>query len=313
MNEINVDSLDLNLLKVFEALYEEGGAGRAAIRLGVTQSTVSAALGRLRVVYGDHLFERTGRGLRPTAKTEELRPVISAALDKCRESLQLGGIGKSRLQGRTLTLGLSDDFEIAIGRALIDLVNEYASGMRLILRQTHSMVASDALMNRHIDIALTAGSVGSRTLGRQVLGTGFYACVVDPASLASHGLSEQDYLHRGHILVSSGGFVGIVDEALAATSRRRRVEASTTHFAALPHLLVGSSSVATLPAHAASALSRVSCLKRCPTPVDLPRFSIELSWRLDSVRDPAVNLLRELVGSAVQALPADDLDATRAL
>ena len=54
---------DLNLLKVFEAIYDEGGAGRAALRLGVTQSAVSAALGRLRTLYGDPLFTRTGRGL----------------------------------------------------------------------------------------------------------------------------------------------------------------------------------------------------------------------------------------------------------
>ena len=59
MNHIDFEKLDLNLLKVFESLYEEGGAGRAAVRLGVTQSAVSASLSRLRRLYGDHLFERT--------------------------------------------------------------------------------------------------------------------------------------------------------------------------------------------------------------------------------------------------------------
>ncbi len=68
MKKLDIASVDLNLFKVFEALYEEGGAGRAAIRLGITQSAVSAALSRLRAVFGDHLFERTGRGLKPTAK-----------------------------------------------------------------------------------------------------------------------------------------------------------------------------------------------------------------------------------------------------
>ena len=76
MSEINFNEVDLNLLKVFEALLEEGGAGRAAIRLGLTQSAISAALSRLRILYGDHLFERTGRGLRPTSRAEELRPLV---------------------------------------------------------------------------------------------------------------------------------------------------------------------------------------------------------------------------------------------
>ncbi|MFP1881430.1 LysR family transcriptional regulator [Lonsdalea quercina] len=48
MNEINIGALDLNLLKTFEALYEEGSASRAGVRLGLTQSAVSAALKRLK-------------------------------------------------------------------------------------------------------------------------------------------------------------------------------------------------------------------------------------------------------------------------
>ena len=56
MNRINIDDVDLNLFKVFEALAEEGGASRAAIRLNMTQSAVSAALRRLREVFSDALF-----------------------------------------------------------------------------------------------------------------------------------------------------------------------------------------------------------------------------------------------------------------
>ena len=51
MNPIDIEAVDLNLLRVFVALIEEGGASRAAIRLGVTQPAVSAALGRLRDIY----------------------------------------------------------------------------------------------------------------------------------------------------------------------------------------------------------------------------------------------------------------------
>ena len=55
-------------------------ASRAALRLGVTQSAVSAALRRLREVYGDQLFVRTGRGLAPTLQANQLKPVVSDAL-----------------------------------------------------------------------------------------------------------------------------------------------------------------------------------------------------------------------------------------
>lgn len=300
MSQIDFGSMDLNLLKVFEALYEEGGAGRAAIRLGLTQSAVSAALARLRVVYADHLFERTGRGLRPTARAQALRPLIAEALDSCRHSLSLSRPGAD-YAGRTLTLGLSDDYEIAFGAALVAGLRTQMPGLRLILRQTHSLLVSDMLMAREIDLSLTAGGVTSRTLGRQLLGSGDYACVLDPRQAPRAALDLDAYLRREHILVSSGGFIGVVDEALTALQRVRRIRASTTHFAALPHLLVGDDCVATLPRHAALALAQRTPLRCVECPIALPRYPIELGWRADSLRDPAVQQLKQQVIETVQA------------
>lgn len=302
MNEINIDSVDLNLLKVLQALHEEGSAGRAAIRLGVTQSSVSAALGRLRVLYGDHLFERTGRGLRPTPKAEELRPLVADALHKLRQSLALAATGAGSLSGRTLVLGLSDDHEIALGRALIDRLQAQAAGLRLVFRQTHSGLAAEMLMDRRIDLSLGAGISGSRTLGRQVLGTGGYVCVLDRAQDPGVGFGLDEYLRRPHLLISSGGFVGVVDEVLAAQGRSRRIEASTSHFAALPHLLRGSTAVATLPQHAGVALAALGTLCCHPCPLALPRYSVELAWRHSAAQDPAIQLLKAQVIEAVRDL-----------
>ena len=108
MNQMNITDVDLNLLKVFEALHEESSASRAALRLGVTQSAVSAALRRLREVYGDPLFVRTGRGLAPTLKANQLKPVVSDALNKCRQSLAMVDPTAARASyadGRVIVLG----------------------------------------------------------------------------------------------------------------------------------------------------------------------------------------------------------------
>lgn len=294
MKQIDFSSMDLNLLKVFEALYEERGASRAAIRLGVTQSTVSAALARLRRMYADHLFERTGRGLQPTARAHALRPLVATALEHCRQSLALA-MPRNEYGARTLTLGLSDDYEIALGGALIALISSRMPGLRLILRQTHSLVAGDMLMAREIDLSLTASGVTARTLGRQLVGMGGYACVADPSQLPDASLDIHAYLRREHVLVSSGGFVGIVDEALSARGLGRKVRASTTHFAALPHLLLDSDRIATLPAHAANALARTSRLQCLPCPLPLPRYPVELGWRTEGLRDPAIQALKTLL------------------
>lgn len=294
---MNIAAVDLNLLKVFEALHEESSASRAALRLGVTQSAVSAALRRLREVYGDQLFVRTGRGLAPTLKADQLKPVVSEALNKCRQSLAMIDPTTEHYEGRSVTIGLSDDFEIAYGRRLIEDIAHSAPKLRLIFRQTHSQIVARALMERHFDLAITAGGFAERLLSRQVLGEGGYACLVDPASLVP-GQPQMDletFVAREHLLVSSGGFIGITDEGLAALGLSRRVCASTTHFAALPYLLTGSQAVATIPAHAARSIAALSGLSVLPCPLALPRYPIELGWRTNAQTDPVVVKVREAI------------------
>ena len=297
MNLMNIANVDLNLLKVFEALHEESSASRTALRLGVTQSAVSAALRRLRELYGDQLFVRTGRGLAPTLRANQLKPVVSDALNKCRQSLAMIDPAAHHYEGRSVTVGLSDDFEIAYGRRLIEQIALSAPKLRLIFRQTHSQIVAHALLDRSIDLAITAGGLTERLLSRQVLGEGGYLCLVDPISLADgqQSLSLDEFVAREHILVSSGGFIGITDEGLAALGLSRRVCASTTHFAGLPYLLKGSEAVATIPAHAAESIATLSGLALLPCPLALPRYPIELGWRTNSQLDPLLLKVREAI------------------
>ena len=92
----------------------------------------------------------------PTPRADELKPILSDALDRCRESLAIAADGGDRI-GRTISIGLSDDFEIALGRALIDAVAREAAGIRLIFRQTHSGIAGDALLRHGVDLAIASG------------------------------------------------------------------------------------------------------------------------------------------------------------
>ncbi|ALI03952.1 transcriptional regulator LeuO [Pseudomonas sp. FW306-02-F02-AA] len=306
MSQMNIADIDLNLLKVFEALHDESSASRAALRLGVTQSAVSAALRRLRDVYADQLFVRTGRGLAPTLRANQLKPVISDALNKCRQSLAMVDPAANQYEGRSVIVGLSDDFEIAYGRRLIEEIAQRAPKLRLIFRQTHSQIVAQALMERSVDLAITAGGFAERLLSRQVLGEGGYQCLVDPGSLADgqQAIGLDEFVAREHILVSSGGFIGITDEGLAGLGLSRRVCASTTHFAALPFLLKGSQAVATIPAHAAQSIAAVSGLTVLPCPLALPRYPIELGWRTNSQLDPLLLKVREaIVASFLQTPP----------
>jgi DNA-binding transcriptional LysR family regulator len=84
---LNLRSVDLNLLPVFEAAYEERSLSRAAARLAMTQPAVSHALNRLRAVFEDDLFVRQARGVAPTPVAERIYARLRDALSSVRESV----------------------------------------------------------------------------------------------------------------------------------------------------------------------------------------------------------------------------------
>ncbi len=230
----------------------------------------------------------------PTARADELNPVIGEALGRFRQTITMISRDAHDYRGRSVSIGLSDDFEIALAKRLVDAVEKSAPGLRLIFRQTHSQIVADALLDREIDLAIASGGFSSRGLSRQALGEGAYSCLVDPLTVpaSDYVLSLDDYIGRQHILVSSGGVIGIVDEALADVGKKRHVAASTTHFAALPYLLKGSNAVATIPTHAALAIAALTGLLVMSCPVFLPRYPIELGWRTVALRDSAVTAVQ---------------------
>jgi DNA-binding transcriptional LysR family regulator len=61
--------LDLNLFRVFDAIYSHGGISGAARALHLTQPAISHALRRLREVFNDPLFQRSGNRMVPTDLT----------------------------------------------------------------------------------------------------------------------------------------------------------------------------------------------------------------------------------------------------
>src|SRR3954464_15778452 len=84
MATMDPERLDLNLLRVLEALLAERHVTRAAARLRLTQAAGRNALRRLRAAFGDELFQRTRARMEPTALARELAGPVGAALDAVR-------------------------------------------------------------------------------------------------------------------------------------------------------------------------------------------------------------------------------------
>jgi DNA-binding transcriptional LysR family regulator len=87
MHNAHISTLDLNLLRVFDALLQEQSVSRAGLRLGLSQSAVSHALGRLRQALGDELFQRGPAGMQPTAHALAIGPAVHTALAQIQAAL----------------------------------------------------------------------------------------------------------------------------------------------------------------------------------------------------------------------------------
>src|SRR5262252_3360758 len=77
---VNFRTLDLNLLRVFDAVMAEGSLTRAAGALAMTQPAASHAVKRLHDALGETLFVRTATGMKPSAKAQALWPTVRTAL-----------------------------------------------------------------------------------------------------------------------------------------------------------------------------------------------------------------------------------------
>ena len=106
-----------------------------------------------------------------------------------------------------------------------------------------------------------------------------------------------------HLLVAPGGTPGsVVDDALAALGRSRRVAVAVPHFLVVPHVLAATDLIATLPSRVVDALAEPRDLVRLPPPLALPGFGVEMIWHERSHHDPAQRWLRDQVLAVAAAL-----------
>src|ERR1700743_1479146 len=93
IDPVDIGSVDLNLLKAFDALYAERHVTRAGLRIGLSQSAMSGALTRLRDLLDDELFVRTPTGMQPTPRAHDLAGPVSDALPLLPRGLQAHIVG----------------------------------------------------------------------------------------------------------------------------------------------------------------------------------------------------------------------------
>ena len=132
-----LNRIDLNLLRVFDAVMEERSVLRAGQRICLSQSAVSHALARLREVLGDELFIRTPNGMQPTARALMMAPLIRQAW----RSLETA-------------VGVPKFVTIVMVPRLLDLLRHEAPLIDLVVRSDSTTELAEQIDLGHVDAAI---------------------------------------------------------------------------------------------------------------------------------------------------------------
>jgi len=127
----SIDHVDLNLLRVFQAIVDERSLTKAGERLALSQPAISYSLARLRTLFDDPLFIRTRSGMQPTPIALELASIVGRALDTVREALRYAESFDPATSTRTFRLSLSDAGEMAYLPAICEALHERAPRVKL--------------------------------------------------------------------------------------------------------------------------------------------------------------------------------------
>jgi DNA-binding transcriptional LysR family regulator len=121
---------DLNLLAVFDTLYELRSVTRTAERLNLTQSAVSHALRRLRETVDDPLFVRVGGALQPTLRAHAMATPVREGLGRLGEALTPARFDPATSQ-RTFAIAASSYFCALLIPELVAMARPEAPGIRI--------------------------------------------------------------------------------------------------------------------------------------------------------------------------------------
>ena len=294
---MNMTDLDLNLLRVLDAIASEGGVTVAGERLGLSQPAISNALARLRLCFGDPLFVRTPRGMRPTPFAQQLAQPVRQALRLIQSALQQHAGFDPRSSGNTFRFYMSDIGEMVFLPGLLERVKRDAPGVKIEVVRIPIKDVHTALEAGELDLAVgflpgLITGMRARPLFRE-----HYVCMLraDHPAIGAK-ISAKQFRHAAHVLVS---YVGtghqVIEETFIAAGLSERIAVRVPHFLVVPMILERTDLVVTVPSRVAAVFAQRGNFKVLPLPLRMSSFEVRLHWHQRFHQDPANSWLRELM------------------
>ena len=307
---MNFRTLDLNLLRVFDAVMAEGSLTRAASSLAMTQPAVSHALRRLRMACGQELFVRHATGVHPTPHAQGLWPQVRGALGMLRQALAPEAFDP-RADAVQFRIAMADATAAVLAPALVAAIEREAALANLRVLPLTTRDPRRLLEAGEADIAVgyfpeVMAAVHAQgpddTLRHARLYDTRYVCVMRRGHpLQEQALTLDSFCAAQHLLVSfSGKPYGYVDQALASLGRERRITLTVNQFFTAGRVVSRSNLLTVLPESFVSATGYGGDLVTRELPLTLAPVHVVMLWPLRLDADPAQHWLRERVLEAAE-------------
>lgn len=297
---LDLRKLDLNLLLVFNALYQQRSVTAAAHELALSPSALSHALARLRQALGDELFVRLDNQMQPTLRADQIAAPISAALAQLSAGLSLRQRFDPASSQRNFVISASDYTAFAILPRLISRLQQVAPQITLRIINTSQKLAIAELAAGHIDFAL--GYDDERT----PLPAGLeefdwlqddYVAIASPQHpLIKRKLTLKTYLQARHVVVTPWNESrGVIDYVLDNMALQRQVTVQLPNVLVAPFIIASSELIMTLPRHAATTLAQAAGIAIYPAPFAIPPYTLKVYSHSKYARSDAHLWLRRLM------------------
>ena len=285
---MNLRSLDLNLLLVFDAIYGERSISRAAAKLHLSQPTVSNALARLRERLQDPLFERSAQGMLPTPRARKLAEPIRQALNTLEHGLRDDEEFDFARSEREFVIAVEDYGESVILPGFIRWLADVAPNLRMRIRAESSAQLAVELREGTVDLALDYFTLPDANYR--------HACVLTETLLSlsrrdhpllGERMNLEQYLALRHVMLAAPANARpMIDLALAKRGLQRRIAMRVPHFISMPLMVQATDMIGTLPRRMAMLYADNFRLRAHAVPLRTPQFPVYLIWHEALEPDP---------------------------
>lgn len=298
---MNINTVDLNLFLVFQAVYATGSVTQAGERLGLTQSAVSAALKRMRERFNDPLFVRTTNGMAPTPLAQRLISPVDEGLSRLLEALDQGIEFDLTTTRRTFRIAINDIGQLALAPPLFAQARQEAPLLRFETVDASVSEARVQMQSGQIDLAIGSWEpLGPSFYQQRIFDEGFFVLMRRDHPLARRpSMSMDDYVASEHVAYRPQG---TTDNALqqavdgAGILHKRQVVLTAAHSLGLSAIVRTSNLLLTAPSRLATALVAMHAdLLMLPAPFEVTPLEIRQQWHERFHRDAGNRWLRELV------------------